>query len=42
MRGDKERFIEKGFDGYVSKPLIINELVDEMGRVMESKLKFEG
>jgi len=42
MRGDRERFIEEGFDGYVSKPLTVNELVDEMGRVMESRLKVEG
>lgn len=35
MRGDKERFLSEGFDGYVSKPLTIVELVDEMKRVME-------
>ena len=34
MRGDKERFLEKGFDGYVSKPLITRELVAEMKRIM--------
>jgi len=34
MRGDKERFMKEGFDGYVSKPLSINELVREMKRVM--------
>jgi PAS domain S-box-containing protein len=33
MRGDKERFLETGFDGYVSKPLAIEELVGEMKRV---------
>lgn len=34
MRGDKERFLEEGFDGYVSKPLITRELVAEMKRVL--------
>jgi PAS domain S-box-containing protein len=33
MRGDKERFLEAGFDGYVSKPLSIKELVQEMNRL---------
>ena len=27
MRGDRERFIEAGFDGYLSKPLDVDELV---------------
>ncbi|MEI6703450.1 MAG: response regulator, partial [Deltaproteobacteria bacterium] len=34
LRGDKERFIEGGFDGYVSKPLEVDLLVDEMKRVL--------
>ena len=34
MRGDKERFIEEGFDGYISKPLITRDLVAEMKRVV--------
>jgi CheY-like chemotaxis protein len=34
MRGDKERLLEAGFDGYVSKPLFINDLVGEIERVM--------
>ena len=34
MRGDEERFLGDGFDGYVSKPLITRELVAEMKRVM--------
>jgi PAS domain S-box-containing protein len=33
LRGDKERFMEAGFDGYVSKPMVISELVREMERV---------
>ena len=34
LRGDKERFMEAGFDGYVSKPMAISELVGEMERVI--------
>ncbi len=34
LRGDKERFMEAGFDGYVSKPMVIVELVREMERVI--------
>ena len=34
LRDEKERFIEEGFDGYVSKPLVIEELVREMTRVL--------
>jgi PAS domain S-box-containing protein len=32
MRGDKELYIGLGFDGYVSKPLVIEELVNEIKR----------
>jgi len=34
LRGERERFIREGFDGYVSKPLVIQELVTEMKRVL--------
>jgi len=27
MRGDRERFIAEGFDGYVSKPVNVRELI---------------
>jgi PAS domain S-box-containing protein len=33
LRGDKERFLAAGFNGYVSKPLDIEELISEMRRV---------
>jgi signal transduction histidine kinase/CheY-like chemotaxis protein len=36
MRGDRERLLEVGFDGYVSKPLSIKDLVVEMKRVVEN------
>ena len=34
MRGDRERLLAAGFDGYVSKPLIIKDLVAEMKRTL--------
>jgi signal transduction histidine kinase len=34
LRGEKERFREEGFDGYVSKPMVIEELLSEMRRVL--------
>jgi PAS domain S-box-containing protein len=36
MRGDKDRFLRNGFDGYISKPLTVGELVSEMKRVLAS------
>lgn len=34
LREEREQFLGKDFDGYVSKPLAIKELVTEMNRVM--------
>jgi signal transduction histidine kinase/CheY-like chemotaxis protein len=34
LRGEKDHFLEEGFDGYVSKPLVIDELVKELWRVL--------
>jgi PAS domain S-box-containing protein len=34
LRGERERFLDEGFDGYVSKPLEVTELIDEMKRVL--------
>ena len=28
MRGDRERFLAEGFDGYVSKPVDVRELIE--------------
>ncbi len=39
LRGEKDRFLEGGFDGYLSKPMLTKELVAEMKRVM--KLSFD-
>ena len=34
LRGEQERFLKAGFDGYLSKPMDINNLVHEMKRVL--------
>ena len=36
MRGDMERFLAEGFDGYIAKPLITGELVEEIKRALRS------
>ena len=36
LRGDRERFLLEGFDGYLSKPFRINDLLGEMKRVLGS------
>lgn len=36
LRGEKDEFLQKGFDGYVSKPFKARELISEMKRVMET------
>jgi CheY-like chemotaxis protein len=33
MSGDRERCLSSGMDGYISKPINVNELFDEIGRV---------
>ena len=37
MQGDRERFLAAGFDGYLSKPLDIRELVDVVRRHCEAR-----
>jgi two-component system cell cycle response regulator DivK len=32
MRGDRERFLAAGFDGYVSKPVNIHDLIETVRR----------
>ena len=34
MRGEKNRFLQIGFDGYVSKPLVVEDLMKEVHRVI--------
>jgi CheY-like chemotaxis protein len=36
MRGDKEKCIETGMDGYISKPINVNELFSEITRIAGS------
>jgi CheY-like chemotaxis protein len=38
MRGDRDRCLEAGMDGYVSKPVDRQELVAEIERVLGSAL----
>jgi PAS domain S-box-containing protein len=33
LKGDKEKYLQMGFDGYLSKPATIKEMADEMQRV---------
>ncbi len=37
MKGDKEKCLGAGMDGYVAKPVIMNELTAEIARVFESQ-----
>ncbi len=35
MKGDRERFMQAGFDGYLSKPVDVDELLDTVSRFCE-------
>jgi two-component system, cell cycle response regulator DivK len=37
MAGDRERFLEAGFDGYISKPVNVLEFVETVGRYCEGR-----
>lgn len=37
LEGDRERFLSKGMDDYISKPVAINQLVDALNRVSSPK-----
>ena len=41
LKGDKSRYLEAGFDGYLAKPVTVRELADEMGRVVAMKGTFQ-
>jgi len=34
LRGEKELYLNEGFDGYLTKPIVQKELVEEMKRVI--------
>jgi len=35
MTGDRERFLDSGFDGYISKPVDVVEFLETVGRYCE-------
>ncbi|MCC6346101.1 MAG: response regulator [Nitrospirales bacterium] len=35
MRGDKEKFLREGFDGYISKPVMVKEFLGEIKKYLE-------
>ncbi len=37
LRDDKDKFLNEGFDGYISKPMASSELVREMKRVLKQE-----
>lgn len=36
MSGDKERYLEAGFDDYISKPIILDELIEKLIKIFAS------
>ncbi|MEZ5985111.1 MAG: ATP-binding protein [Hyphomonas sp.] len=41
MRGDREKYLSKGFDGYVAKPIDERSLVTVIGQVLSIPTEFE-
>jgi two-component system cell cycle response regulator DivK len=39
MRGDRERFLAEGFDGYVSKPVNVRELIEIVAQHCEGRIR---
>jgi two-component system cell cycle response regulator DivK len=37
MKGDRERFLAEGFDGYLEKPISVREFPDQVRRYCEAK-----
>lgn len=42
MRGDRERFLGEGFDGYLTKPLDVSTLADDIRTIMGSRTPSDG
>jgi len=36
LKGDKDKYLRMGFDGYLSKPVEVKVMADEMKRVVET------
>jgi two-component system sensor histidine kinase/response regulator len=41
MQGDRERLLQNGMDGYVSKPIVLSALVHEMLKVLDPQNHFQ-
>jgi two-component system cell cycle response regulator DivK len=39
MRGDRERFLAAGFDGYVAKPVDVGELIGTVRRLCDARAR---
>jgi two-component system cell cycle response regulator DivK len=37
MKGDRDRFIAEGFDGYLEKPISVKEFPDQVRRLLPSR-----
>lgn len=37
MKGDKEMFLEKGFDGYIPKPIMMKEFLEALEQHLKGK-----
>ena len=42
MDGDRERFLDSGFDGYIAKPVSISHVREQVRRILNSASKSAG